>query len=42
MTHSGNSKWYGEQEQTISKDNEERGVTFCCNALAWFTLEGKE
>ena len=42
MTHSGNNKWYGEDEQTISKDDEEKGVIFCCSALVWDMLEGKE
>lgn len=42
MTHSGNNKCYGEHEQIISKDDEERGVTFCFNALVWEMLEGKE
>jgi len=32
----------GEHEQTISKDDEERGVTFCSNALVLYMLEGKE
>jgi len=42
MTHSGNNNWCGEHEQTISKDDEERGIAFCSNALVWDMLEGKE
>jgi hypothetical protein len=42
MTHSGNNNWYGEHEQTISKDDEDKGVTLCCNALVSDMFEGKE
>jgi len=42
MPHSGNNKWYSKNEPTISQDDEERGVTFCCNVHVWDMLEGKE
>jgi hypothetical protein len=33
MTFSGNNKWYGEHEQRIARNYEERGVIFWYNVL---------